>query len=60
MDRDRLRVMPNTYLPPKMQGRRGGREGVIMVGDSWNMRHPLTGGEFAVLITHTHPLESFS
>lgn len=43
-DEQRLRVMPNSFLPPKIQGRRGGREGVVMVGDSWNMRHPLTGG----------------
>jgi squalene monooxygenase len=65
MEKDRLRVMPNSFLPPKMQGRRGAREGVIMVGDSWNMRHPLTGGGMtvalhdAVLLTrHLAPSES--
>ncbi|KAJ9114669.1 hypothetical protein QFC22_005545 [Naganishia vaughanmartiniae] len=47
---DRLRTMPNSFLPPKMQGRRGAREGVIMVGDSWNMRHPLTGGGMTVAL----------
>lgn len=40
--------MPNSFLPPKMQGRRSGRSGVIMVGDAWNMRHPLTGGGMTV------------
>jgi len=50
MEKDRLRVMPNSFLPPKMQGRRGGGEGVIMVGDSWNMRHPLTGGGMTVAL----------
>lgn len=45
---DQLRKMPNSFLPPKMQGRRNGRSGVIMVGDSWNMRHPLTGGGMTV------------
>ncbi|GHJ84764.1 hypothetical protein NliqN6_1166, partial [Naganishia liquefaciens] len=47
---DRLRTMPNSFLPPAMQGRRGAREGVIMVGDSWNMRHPLTGGGMTVAL----------
>ncbi|KAJ9111405.1 hypothetical protein QFC19_001174 [Naganishia cerealis] len=50
LDNDRLRTMPNSFLPPKMQGRRGAREGVIMVGDSWNMRHPLTGGGMTVAL----------
>jgi squalene monooxygenase len=50
LDADRLRTMPNSFLPPKMQGRRGAREGVIMVGDSWNMRHPLTGGGMTVAL----------
>ena len=48
LNTDPLRKMPNSYLPPKMQGRRNGRSGVIMVGDSWNMRHPLTGGGMTV------------
>lgn len=42
----RLRSMPNQYLPPYPQGR--GPEGVVLVGDSLNMRHPLTGGGMTV------------
>lgn len=41
---DRLRRMPNSFLPPVEQGGEQSKEGVILVGDSWNMRHPLTGG----------------
>lgn len=41
----RLRVMPNSWLPPRMQSTKGDREGCLVVGDAWNMRHPLTGGE---------------
>lgn len=51
LDTQRLRTMPNSFLPPKMQGRRGAREGVVMVGDSWNMRHPLTGGGMTVALS---------
>ncbi|KAM0747933.1 SE-domain-containing protein [Meredithblackwellia eburnea MCA 4105] len=43
---DRLRSMPNQYLPSFPQGR--GPGGVILVGDSLNMRHPLTGGGMTV------------
>ncbi|KAL8280154.1 hypothetical protein RQP46_007484 [Phenoliferia psychrophenolica] len=42
----RLQVMPNQYLPPTPQGR--GPEGAVLVGDSLNMRHPLTGGGMTV------------
>lgn len=42
----RLRTMPNQYLPPYPQGR--GPDGAILVGDSLNMRHPLTGGGMTV------------
>lgn len=41
----RLRSMPNSFLPPSMQGQSNKRKGVIVVGDAMNMRHPLTGGE---------------
>ena len=37
--------MPNSYLPPTRQGRHAG---VILVGDAFNMRHPLTGGGMTV------------
>ena len=35
--------MPNTFIPPAQQGKQT-REGAFLLGDSWNMRHPLTGG----------------
>lgn len=44
LENDRLRRMPNSFLPPTEQGGRHTKEGVILLGDSWNMRHPLTGG----------------
>ena len=44
LDTDRLRRMPNSFLPPAEQGGRHTKEGVILLGDAWNMRHPLTGG----------------
>ena len=42
--------MPNTFLPPAKQGTKHTKEGVILVGDSWNMRHPLTGGGMTVAL----------
>lgn len=45
----RLRTMPNSFLPPSMQGRPSqSLTGAIMVGDAYNMRHPLTGGGMTV------------
>jgi squalene monooxygenase len=46
----RLRTMPNSWLPARQQGAPGQREGVIVVGDAWNMRHPLTGGGMSVAL----------
>lgn len=40
IDRDRLRSMPNSFLPPITNK----TPGLILLGDSLNMRHPLTGG----------------
>lgn len=40
--------MPNSFLPPTRQSARGRREGVLLLGDAWNMRHPLTGGGMTV------------
>lgn len=37
--------MPNSFLPPVRQG---DRRGVVLIGDAWNMRHPLTGGGMTV------------
>lgn len=44
----RLRSMPNSFLPPSMQGQSEHAKGVIVVGDAMNMRHPLTGGGMTV------------
>ncbi|KAK6460530.1 squalene monooxygenase [Scheffersomyces coipomensis] len=43
----RFRVMPNQYLPALKQGNVS-HQGLIMLGDSLNMRHPLTGGGMTV------------
>lgn len=43
---DRLRTMPNSFLAPYPQGR--DVQGAFLVGDSLNMRHPLTGGGMTV------------
>lgn len=40
--------MPNSFLPAAEQGGHHTKEGVILLGDSWNMRHPLTGGGMTV------------
>jgi squalene monooxygenase len=44
----RIRSMPNSYLPAYPQGR--STPGVILAGDSMNMRHPLTGGGMSVAL----------
>ncbi|PPQ81167.1 hypothetical protein CVT26_010479 [Gymnopilus dilepis] len=49
-EKDRLRRMPNSFLPPVEQGRRNSKQNVILIGDSWNMRHPLTGGGMTVAL----------
>ena len=41
---DRLKSMPNSFLPPSMNK----IDGLIMLGDAMNMRHPLTGGGMTV------------
>lgn len=43
----KFRVMPNQYLPALKQGKKD-NHGLIMLGDSLNMRHPLTGGGMTV------------
>lgn len=45
---NRLRRMPNSWLPPSVQGQSRFRRGCITVGDAMNMRHPLTGGGMTV------------
>ena len=42
--------MPNSFLPPIEQGSSHSKEGAILIGDSWNMRHPLTGGGMTVAL----------
>lgn len=47
-----LRKMPNSFMPPRMQGSRpAAKEGVLLIGDAWNMRHPLTGGGMTVALS---------
>ncbi|KAF8886320.1 SE-domain-containing protein [Infundibulicybe gibba] len=50
LDKDRLRRMPNSFLPPIEQGAGSAKQGVILLGDAWNMRHPLTGGGMTVAL----------
>lgn len=42
--------MPNSFLPPSMQGLSSSPSsaGMLLVGDAFNMRHPLTGGGMTV------------
>lgn len=42
----RIRSMPNSFLPPSPVE----RPGVIVLGDAFNMRHPLTGGGMSVAL----------
>uniref|UniRef100_A0A7N4UXY1 Squalene monooxygenase n=1 Tax=Sarcophilus harrisii TaxID=9305 RepID=A0A7N4UXY1_SARHA len=42
---ERLRSMPASFLPPSPLNRRG----VLILGDAYNVRHPLTGGGMSVV-----------
>ncbi|KAL2015926.1 hypothetical protein VTK56DRAFT_4540 [Thermocarpiscus australiensis] len=42
------RSMPNSWLPPTKQTR---HDGVVVLGDAHNMRHPLTGGGMTVALS---------
>lgn len=44
----KFRAMPNQYLPALKQGK--SPKGLILLGDSLNMRHPLTGGGMTVAL----------
>ena len=46
LDKDRLRSMPNSWLPPTTNK----APGIVMLGDAMNMRHPLTGGGMTVAL----------
>ncbi|WVQ80496.1 hypothetical protein IAT38_002601 [Cryptococcus sp. DSM 104549] len=48
LNTQRLRTMPNSFLPPSIQGLPHSLSGAILVGDAYNMRHPLTGGGMSV------------
>ncbi|XP_078542910.1 squalene monooxygenase [Lissotriton helveticus] len=43
---DRLRSMPASFLPPSSVN----KQGVLLLGDAYNMRHPLTGGGMSVVL----------
>ncbi|KAF9445856.1 SE-domain-containing protein [Macrolepiota fuliginosa MF-IS2] len=58
LDKDRLRRMPNSFLPPVAQGTSGTKAGAILLGDAWNMRHPLTGGGMTVALSDVVLLRS--
>ncbi|KAL6032939.1 hypothetical protein STEG23_010928 [Scotinomys teguina] len=42
----RLRIMPASFLPPSPVNKRG----VLLLGDAYNLRHPLTGGGMTVAL----------
>ncbi|CAO3599362.1 unnamed protein product [Absidia cylindrospora] len=46
LETERLRSMPNGFLPPSVNN----TEGMIVLGDAMNMRHPLTGGGMTVAL----------
>ena len=46
LEASQLRSMPNSWLPPS----RNRTAGLLMLGDSLNMRHPLTGGGMTVAL----------
>lgn len=46
----KVKSMPNSFLPPSKQGTKYAKEGVLLAGDAMNMRHPLTGGGMTVAL----------
>lgn len=46
IEKGNFRSMPNQFLPTSPQR----TPGLIMLGDAWNMRHPLTGGGMTVAL----------
>ncbi|KAJ7485535.1 squalene epoxidase-domain-containing protein [Mycena latifolia] len=56
--KDQLRRMPNSFLPAVQQGTAALPTGVFLLGDAWNMRHPLTGGGMTVALTDVVVLRS--
>ncbi|KAF7691926.1 squalene monooxygenase [Silurus meridionalis] len=47
LQNDRLRTMPASFLPPSPVN----KPGVLLLGDAYNMRHPLTGGGMSVVLS---------
>ncbi|KAG7663626.1 ERG1 [[Candida] subhashii] len=47
LESKKFRIMPNQYLSAMKQGK-ADHQGFILLGDSLNMRHPLTGGGMTV------------
>ncbi|ORY99952.1 squalene epoxidase-domain-containing protein [Syncephalastrum racemosum] len=47
LETQRLRSMPNSFLPPSANQ----TNGLIVLGDAMNMRHPLTGGGMTVALS---------
>jgi len=43
--------MPNSLLPASLQGSKHTKSGAVLIGDAWNMRHPLTGGGMTVALS---------
>lgn len=50
LQNDRLRSMPASFLPPSPVN----KPGVLLLGDAYNMRHPLTGGGMSVALNDVH------
>lgn len=48
LKQDRFRSMPNSFLPPLRIP--NPKRGVIILGDAFNMRHPLTGAGMSVAL----------
>ncbi|KAG2031883.1 squalene epoxidase-like protein [Suillus americanus] len=49
LETSRLRRVPHYYLPPTKQGE-SSKAGAFLLGDSLNMRHPLTAGGMTVAL----------
>ncbi|KAF9364735.1 Squalene epoxidase, partial [Mortierella sp. NVP85] len=55
LETERLRSMPNSFLPPSTSSDLG----IIVLGDAMNMRHPLTGGGMTVALNDVVYLREF-
>ncbi|KAK3827027.1 MAG: squalene epoxidase-domain-containing protein [Linnemannia gamsii] len=55
LDTQRIRTMPNNFLPPSTTSELG----IIVLGDAMNMRHPLTGGGMTVALNDVVYLRDF-